>query len=49
MKIEIEINLIEHFNKNRKLITTEFKKDLVAVLEKHFKHEWNTISYKERG
>ena len=49
MKIEIEITLIKPFVKNQKLITTEFKKDMVEVLEKHFKHEWKSISYYERG
>jgi len=48
MILEIKIKIKKTYNKNKKLITTEFKKALVELIEHYFKHDWKNISYNER-
>lgn len=45
-KIIIEINLMNQ-KPNVKVVTNEFKKDLMGICELHFGKNWNNISYKE--
>ena len=45
-KILIEISLMNQ-KPDVGLVTNEFKKDLIEVLEKHFGKDWNNVSYKE--
>lgn len=47
MRLEIEINFIESAEK-QKLVTTKFKKELMALIEAYFSPIWKSISYYQR-
>lgn len=42
----IEIDLM-YQKPDKKLVTNEFKKDLIEIIEKHFGNNWLNVRYKE--
>lgn len=45
-KIHLVVNLLNQ-EISKKSITTEFKKDLMELIQKHFKSNWKNIEYTE--